>query len=135
MSDRQIAKSRWHRGVSAYLRVTLRRVGISLDEEAAQFSLGGLTPLTGQAKEFIEQVCGEALTQRRDLMAAWEQAHPGVNPYPPSFPERALRIVREALTATYTEEGDPAYHLERLRVMCEKELEIDPSTTEPPEED
>jgi hypothetical protein len=134
VSDRQIAKNRWHRAVSAYVRTTLRKVGISVDEEAAQFALGGNLALSGQAEEYIRRICNEALDRRHELARTWEAEHPGVNPFPPSFPERCLKLVREALTACYEDDGTPAYHLERLKLMCERELELDPATTESPEE-
>lgn len=131
MSDRQIAKNRFHRGLSAYLRRTLRKSGVALDEEMAQFVLGGVEPFSSQVSESLLNAVNQTFAIRRELMTQWEHDNPGKRPYAPSFPERVLPIVREAIRQSLADDGNPAYLLEQLVVMCVKELEASPVSIDP----
>jgi len=134
MSDRQIAKNRFHKGLTAYLRRTLRKVGVSLDEEMAQFALGGVQPFAGEPDRYMIEVINQTFANKVNLMKQWATDNPKRNPYPPSFPERALKLVRDALHECYADDGSPVYHLEKLKIMCEAELSTDPVTIDVPEE-
>lgn len=134
MSDRQIAKNRFHRGVSSYLRRYLRRAGLSLDEEMAQFALGGVKVFTGIPDDVMSQAVDRALTNRFNLMTQWEAENPGKNPFPPSFPERILKLAREALQQEYDDDGSPVALLQLIIQKCLNELETEPITSEGSEE-
>lgn len=131
MSDRQIAKNRFHKGLTAFFRQTMRKVGVSLDEEMAQFALGGIEPFTGQITDDMIEVINLTFGDRHGLMANWETDNPGRHPFPKSFPERVLPVVREAIRQCLDEESNPVDLLVSLENMCLRELETSPVTIEP----
>jgi hypothetical protein len=131
VSDRTIAKNRIHKGLTAHLRQRMREVGVSLDEEMAQFILGGVEPFTSQLTEYMVEVVNETFGSKRALMKTWEEEHPNQRPFAPSFPERVLPILREAIRQALAEDGNPAYLLEALVNMCVKELETSPVSIDP----
>jgi hypothetical protein len=134
VSDRSLAKNRFHKGLTTHLRATLRRVGVSLDEEMAQFTLGGIAPFSGEPSEFVDEAVNETLGRRRELMAQWEKDNPNKKPYPPSIPERVLKLVNTALTECYSDEGTPVLWLEQIKGLCERELDSGPLTNDTIEE-
>lgn len=134
MSDRQIARNRFHKGLTANLRRYLRGFGVSFDEESAQFALGGIKAFDGVPHEALTEGVALSLGNRRDLMAQWETEHPDRNPYPPSFPERVIRQVDIALLECH-EDGSPVLILARLRDMCVRELDTEPVSIAAPDEE
>lgn len=118
----------FHRGLTAALRQSLRWFGVSLDEEAAQFVLGGLQPFgpTTVPTEALQEAVNSVLTNRGELMRQWEGEHPGKNPFPPSFPARVLRLANRALEEAYADDSSPEATLLLIKEMCEKELDTGP---------
>jgi hypothetical protein len=111
-------------------------VGVSFDEEAAQFALGGNVPFRGAVDPHVRAVVNGVLMSRHKLIETWEKEHPGKNPYPRSFPERALKLLREALEESYREGGgSPQIQLTLLINMCEKELDAGPVSVASPDEE
>lgn len=133
------ARNRFHKGLSTVLRQALRREGLSLDEEMAQFALSGISlPIAGAAGLLVSDLVQDTLSARSALAARWEEQNPGQNPWPPSFPDRTLRIAKAALDAAY-ETQDPDLSLQlaallgalnRIVSMSEAELQLDPFTPE-----
>jgi hypothetical protein len=119
---------RYHRGLSAELRRTLRKAGMDLDEETAQRMLSGFVLADGIPAEVCQTHRAEVFeaSARRHLMHDWEQANPVSDPFPPAFPERVLTLVR-AVAQALEEENIPKAQakLDTVTTLCLAEMEFD----------
>jgi hypothetical protein len=120
------APVKFHAGLTRELRRLVRVQGLSLGEHAAQVVLGGLTAFVVDLPEMLliaarNEVLGQ---HRRHYMGAWERQFPGKDPYPPSFPEQMLELVRKAIQAVDSE-GGPLPVLITIQDRCIDELSVE----------
>jgi hypothetical protein len=122
------SKTRFHRGQTAWLRARLRLAGIKVDEELAQMIMSGrhVFPPSSAQDDMVQRLRDTAWNDRHDHSRTWEQAHPGRNPFPKSFPERVHEFAAEGLKIAYSEEGgDVSFYLQRIEEMARAELDED----------
>jgi hypothetical protein len=124
-----VAKTRFHRGITANFRTHLRQAGIAVDEELAHKLLAGRPAGIGKIDEIVTRLRDSSLndsnaTTRFDLMRMWENDHPGARPFPAPFAQRVLDKVR-AVEEIINLEGDPSLLLGQLEALCRAELSDD----------
>ena len=120
------APVKFHAGLSRELRRLVRVQGLSIGEHAAQVVLGGLTAfVVGIPETLLIAARNEVLgPRRRHFMGAWERDYPDKDPYPPSFPEQMLELVRKAIQAVDSEDG-PLPVLMTIQDRCIDELSVE----------
>lgn len=122
------SKTRFHKGATAFLRARLLLAGIKVDEELGQVMMAGRTVFVPNSpqQDLVERVRHEAWEDRHQHGRAWEQAHPGRNPFPKSFAERVHELARDGCrVALEADGGDLSFYLERIREMARAELDED----------
>lgn len=120
------APVKFHAGLTRELRRLVRTQGVSIGEHVAQVVLGGLTEFVRDVPEtWLVKARNEVLgPHKRRYMIAWEREFPTKNPYPPSFPEQVLELVRRAIEAVDSD-GDPMPVLNKIQERCIDELSVE----------
>lgn len=121
-------KIRFHKGITSALRASMRKAGMALDEEVAQYVMAGRQVATDPASTVLRRLRHDIHEDRFDLMRKWEADHPGQNAFPPPFPQRVLDKLNEIFKLVDSGEVDAmsvSMMLGDIREMCTKELEDD----------
>jgi hypothetical protein len=120
-------KSRFHKGLTAYLREKLRLGGLAVDEQQAQYLLAGEDPFTPPVSGWLQTLRDRVLADRTEIARQWESDHPGQKPFAPGFAEQVREIVLE-MNKALGNDGDLSYLVRKLDMLSATELQSENTT-------